>query len=36
MRVVIMMKFNIPKELERNKKRCEFIVEHTQPYYITK
>jgi len=36
MEVVMMVKFNTPKELERNKKRYEFMAEYTQPYYEKK
>ena len=36
MEVVMMVKFNTPKEPERNKKRYEFMAEYMQPYYDKK
>ena len=36
MKVVMMVEFNTPKELERNKKRYQFQDEHLRPYFTKK
>ena len=36
MEVAMIVKFNTPKEPERNKKRYEFMAEYNRPYYDKK